>query len=98
MTTAVRSLRQLSADYRASALAGPPEALGRAQAGYLRPVGTPCRRNAWEEDGGLMRACAALVMCLHPPLWEELAAFADALHMPAERALFVRAGALPQDC
>jgi hypothetical protein len=35
---------------------------------------------------------------LHAPLWEELAAFADALQLPAERALFVRAGALPHGC
>jgi hypothetical protein len=98
MTTAPRSIHAHTADYRTITLAGSPEALGQAQATYLRPIGTPFRRNSWEEDATFMRACAALVTRLHAPLWEELAAFADALHMPAERALFVRAGALPHGC
>src|SRR5262245_20149348 len=98
MPTAARSIHEHAADYRTIALSGPPEALGRAQAAYLRPAGTPFRRNPWEEDTAFMRACAALVTRLHAPLWEELAAFADALQLPAERALFVRAGALPHGC
>jgi Acyl-coenzyme A:6-aminopenicillanic acid acyl-transferase len=98
MTSSARPAEAYTADYRTIALAGPPEAIGRAQAAYLRPVGTPFRRNPWEEDAAFIRACAVLVAHLHAPLWEELAAFADALRMPAERALFVRAGALPQGC
>jgi hypothetical protein len=98
MITAARPPHEYTADYRTIALTGSPEALGQAQAGYLRPVGTPFRRNSWEEDAAFMRACATLIRRLHAPLWEELAAFADALQLPAERALFVRAGALPQGC
>src|SRR5262249_55127226 len=98
MPTAARSIHEHAADYRTVTLSGPPEALGRAQAAYLRPVGTPFRRNPWEEDTAFMRACAALVTRVQGPLWEEWAAFADALQLPAERALFVRAGALPHGC
>ena len=98
MTAATHSIHEHTADYRTIALSGSPEAIGRAQAAYLRPVGTPFRRNPWEEDRAFMHACAALVAGLHAPLWEELAAFADQLRLPAERALFVRAGALPQGC
>jgi hypothetical protein len=87
-----------AADYRTITLAGSPEAIGRIQASYLRPVGTPFRRNPWEEDVGFLRDCARAVAGLHAPLWEELAAFADALNLPAERAMFVRAGALPHGC
>jgi hypothetical protein len=96
MTTSI--VLDHTADYRTIALAGSPEAIGLAQAAYLRPVSTPFRRNPWEQDAAFMRACATLVAALHAPLWEELAAFADALRMPTERALFVRAGALPQGC
>jgi hypothetical protein len=87
-----------AADYRLITLAGAPETIGRAQAAYLRPVGTPFRRNPWEEDSAFLRACARLLASLHAPLWDELAAFADTLDLPAERALFVRAGALPHGC
>jgi hypothetical protein len=87
-----------TADYRVISLAGSPEAIGRVQAAYLRPVGAPLRRNPWEEDRAFLCACAAIVAGFHAPLWDELAAFADALSLPAERALFVRAGALPRGC
>src|SRR6266540_2050062 len=87
-----------TADYRVISLAGSPEAIGRVQAAYLRPVGAPLRRNPWEEDRAFLCTCAAIVAGFHAPLWDELAAFADALSLPAERALFVRAGALPRGC
>jgi hypothetical protein len=93
-----RPIVQPSADYRVLTLTGSPEVLGRAQAAYLRPVGSPFRRNPWEDDPAFLRACAQLVAGLHEPLWDELAAFADMLSLPAERALFVRAGALPHGC
>jgi hypothetical protein len=93
-----RPAHEHTADYRVITLAGSPEAIGRAQAAYLRPVGTPFRRNPWEEDRVFLRDCASAIAGLHAPLWEELAAFADALDLPAERAMFVRAGALPHGC
>lgn len=88
----------LFVDYRTIRLAGPPDALGRAQAGFLRPVGTPFRRNPWEDNAPFMRECGALLREVYAPLWVELAAYADAIGMPAERGLFVRAGALPHGC
>lgn len=91
-------LHEHNADYRTITLNGSPAALGRAQAAYLRPVLSPFRRNAWEEDWPFLRECARLVADIHAPLWDELAAFADALDLPAERGLFVRAGALPHGC
>jgi hypothetical protein len=98
MATTAHLAHQHSADYRVIALAGSPAAIGRAQADYLRPVGAPFRRSAWEDDQAFLRACAGVVAGFHAPLWEELAAFADALSLPAERALFVRAGALAHGC
>ncbi|MFL5802655.1 MAG: C45 family autoproteolytic acyltransferase/hydrolase [Roseiflexaceae bacterium] len=98
MIAVTRPAHEYAADYRVVALAGPPAAIGRAQAAYLRPVGAPFRRIPWEDDSAFLRACARVVAGFHAPLWEELAAFADALSLPAERALFVRAGALPHGC
>jgi len=98
MIATTRPAHEHAADYRVVALAGPPAAIGRAQAAYLRPVGAPFRRIPWEDDAAFLRACASVVAGFHAPLWEELAAFADALSLPAERALFVRAGALPHGC
>ncbi len=86
------------ADYRRILLAGAPERIGRAQATYLRSVPAPFRRNTWESDMPFMRECAALLREVYAPLWIELAAFADALDMPTEKGLFVRAGALPHGC
>ena len=56
-----------AADYRTITLAGSPEALGRRQAAYLRPVASPFRRNPWEEDQAFLRACARVVTSLHAP-------------------------------
>ena len=86
------------ADYRTVQLAGRPEELGIAQAALLRPVDPPFRRNPWEKDLGFLRSCASLLRAVHPPLWDELAAFADALGLPAEQSLFVRAGSLRHGC
>lgn len=91
-------LHEREADYRTIWLGGPPAALGRAQAAYLRPAAAPFRRNPWEEDQAFLRACARVVADVHAPLWDELAAFAAELDLPAERGLFVRAGALPHGC
>jgi hypothetical protein len=98
MISSTYPIHAQAADYRTITLTGTPEAIGRAQAAYLRPVGSPFRRNPWEEDLSFLRACAELVAGFHAPLWDELAAFADALNLPAERALFVRAGALAHGC
>src|SRR5437868_14170665 len=98
MISSTYPIHAQGADYRTITLTGTPEAIGRAQAAYLRPVGSPFRRNPWEEDLSFLRACAALVAGFHAPLWDELAAFADVLNLPAERALFVRAGALSHGC
>ncbi|HEU5012724.1 MAG TPA: C45 family peptidase [Roseiflexaceae bacterium] len=92
------TLHEHHADYRRILLAGTPERIGRAQATYLRSVPTPFRRNVWETDMPFMRECAALLREVYAPLWIELSAFADALDMPAEKGLFVRAGALPHGC
>lgn len=85
-------------DYRIVQLAGPPEALAQAQAALLRPVASPFRRSSNEHDLDFLRACAAMLRSVHRPLWEEVCAFADAYDLPAERGLFVRAGALPHGC
>ncbi len=95
---AADALHEHAADYRVIRLTGSPQLMGRAQAAYLRPVGAPFRRAFWEDDTAFLRACAHVIASFYAPLWEELAAFADALSLPAERALFVRAGALPQGC
>jgi len=98
MQTTSRPLHEYQADYRTITLDGPPAALGRVQASYLRPVTAPFRRNPWEEDRAFLRACAQVIAGIYAPLWDELAAFADALDLPAERGLFVRAGTLPHGC
>jgi acyl-CoA:6-aminopenicillanic acid acyl transferase len=98
ITSSARSPHEHAADYRVIRLEGPPVAIGRAQAAFLRPVGSPFRRNPWEEDHAFLRDCARVIASMHAPLLEELAAFAEALDLPMERALFVRAGALPHGC
>jgi hypothetical protein len=98
MTPVAVTLHEDAADYRVIKLSGSPMLIGRAQAAYLRPVGAPFRPAIWEGDTAFLRACARVITSFHAPLWDELAAFADALSLPAERALFVRAGALPHGC
>lgn len=85
-------------DYRVIELAGPPEQMGRRLAAGLRRVPSPFRRNPWEDDKPFLLACADLLRAVYEPLWEEVAAFADALELPPERGLFVRAASLPQGC
>jgi hypothetical protein len=85
-------------DYRILELEGGPEAQGRAQAQLLRRVPSPFRRNPWEDDEEFLRRCARLLRAVWEPLWLELAAFADALGLPPERGLFIRAGSLPMGC
>jgi hypothetical protein len=91
-------LHEQAADYRTLLLSGTPTQIGRSQAAFLRPVPPPFRRAPWEDDIPFLRGCIQLLAGLYSPLWEELAAFADALNLPTERGLFVRAGALPHGC
>ena len=68
------------------------------QARLLRPMPAPFRRSPFELDVAFLEGCAALLRSVYPPLWEELGAFAEALGLPPERGMFVRAGTLPHGC
>jgi hypothetical protein len=85
-------------DYRILELQGPPHAIGRQLARELARTPSPFRRNPWEDDHDFLRACADVLRAVHAPLWEEIAAFADALDLPPERGLFIRAASIPQGC
>ena len=85
-------------DYRILELAGSPHENGRRLARELVRVPSPFRRNPWEDDHDFLGACAAVLRSIHAPLWEEIAAFADALDLPPERGLFLRAATIPQGC
>lgn len=87
-----------AADYRVVELWGAPRRIGAQHAAYLRPVAAPVRPWPWETDRDFLRSCAALVNELAPWLWQEVAAFAEAVGLPPERGMFVRAGAVPQGC
>ena len=60
MQTTSRPPHEYQADYRTITLDGPPAALGRVQASYLRPVTAPFRRNPWEEDRAFVDAGCAV--------------------------------------
>lgn len=85
-------------DYRVLELTGSPHEIGRRLARELARVPAPFRRNPWEDDHDFLQACAAVLRATHAPLWEEIAAFADALDLPPERGLFIRAARIPQGC
>lgn len=85
-------------DYRVLELIGSPHEIGRRLARELVRVPSPFRRNPWEDNAEFLQACATLLRSLHAPLWEEIAAFADALDLPPERGLFIRAARIPQGC
>ena len=84
--------------YRVLSLTDTAAANGRLLAQSLQLAPSAFRRNPWEDDLGFLRSCAALVRSLHPGLWDEIAAFAEALGLPPERGLFIRAAQLPQGC
>ncbi|GAC1547082.1 MAG: acyl-CoA--6-aminopenicillanic acid acyl-transferase [Herpetosiphon sp.] len=91
-------VHEQSADYRVVELWGSPTTMARRQSRYLRPVGTPFRTWPWEGDRPFLQACVAILRDIAPWLWEEVAAFADSIGLPAERGLFIRAGGMPQGC
>ena len=84
--------------YQYLELTGSPATIGRTLARYLRRIPSPFRRNPWEDDHEFLRQCSGVLRSFHAPLWEEIAAFADALDLPPERGLFIRAASLPQGC
>lgn len=88
----------MNADYRILELTGSPATIGRTLARSLKRVPSQFRRNSWEDDHEFLMACGAVLRSFYTPLWDEIAAFADALDLPPERGLFLRAAHLPQGC
>lgn len=86
------------ADYRIIELSGSPAAIADSMARQLRHLPSPLRKWPWEDDGAFMSGCASILRETAPWLWDELATFAERLHMPPERGLFVRAGSLSHGC
>lgn len=86
------------ADYRRIELRGSAAEIGTTLARLLRQVPSPFRRWPWEDDHAFLRGCVEIVEEIAPWLWEELATFAEHLHMPPERGLFVRGGSLAHGC
>lgn len=85
-------------EYRRFLLKGSPADLGQAQAVLLKPMRAIFRPSAWEHDTSFIAQCAAILRGVAPRLHDEIAAFADAMDVPMERALFLRAGSYAHGC
>jgi hypothetical protein len=80
--------QEKTADYRQYVIAGSPERLGQALASHHPGIERPRREELTPEQITFSHACAREARLVHPPLVEELEAWADALSVPLDEAYF----------
>lgn len=75
-------------DYRRYAVSGTPDEAGRQMSAHYRGTDGPRLAGLSAEQVDFARACAAEVERVHPPILQEVSAWADACGLPLDEALF----------